>query len=228
VIFGGEDHKTGQATDTPACYAALEASLTRLVPDIEVTHRWSGQVIETNDGLPYIGETSAHQFAATGFSGNGMTFGTLAGMMARDAALGRSNPWRDLFDIDRKTLRGGTWDYLKENKDYLYYLVRDRFAASEKSLRAVPRGEGRLVELNGEQVAAYRDPKGVVTLRSAVCTHMGCHVAWNGAERTWDCPCHGSRFKPDGDVLAGPAESPLAEVEVKTKAPAARRKKAAS
>jgi Rieske Fe-S protein len=157
-----------------------------------------------------------------------MTFGTLAGMMARDAALGRSNPWRDLFDIDRKTLRGGTWDYLKENKDYLYYLVRDRFAASEKSLRAVPRGEGRLVELNGEQVAAYRDPKGVVTLRSAVCTHMGCHVAWNGAERTWDCPCHGSRFKPDGDVLAGPAESPLAEVEVKTKAPAARRKKAAS
>jgi glycine/D-amino acid oxidase-like deaminating enzyme/nitrite reductase/ring-hydroxylating ferredoxin subunit len=228
VIFGGEDHKTGQAAETSACFDALEASLKRLVPGIDVTHQWSGQVIETNDGLPYIGETSPRQFAATGFSGNGMTFGTIAAMMARDAALGRSNPWREIFDINRKTLRGGTWDYLKENKDYLYYLVRDRFAASEKSLRAVPRGEGRLVELNGKTVAAYRDAKGVVTLRSAVCTHMGCHVAWNDAGSTWDCPCHGSRFKPNGDVLAGPAESPLAEVEVTTKAPAARRRKAAS
>ncbi|HEY7475114.1 MAG TPA: FAD-dependent oxidoreductase [Vicinamibacterales bacterium] len=228
VIFGGEDHKTGQVEDTSACFDALEASLRRLVPSVDVTHRWSGQVVETNDGLPYIGETSARQFVCTGFSGNGMTFGTLAAMMARDAALGRSNPWRELFDVHRKKLVGGAWDYLKENKDYLYYLVRDRFAASEKSLRAVPRGEGRLVELNGEQVAAYRNQEGVVTLRSAVCTHMGCLVAWNGAERTWDCPCHGSRFKADGEVLAGPAESPLADVDVKATAPGSRRGRAAS
>jgi glycine/D-amino acid oxidase-like deaminating enzyme/nitrite reductase/ring-hydroxylating ferredoxin subunit len=220
VIFGGEDHKTGQVEDTSACFEALDASLRRLMPNVDVTHRWSGQVIETNDGLPYIGEASPRQFVATGFSGNGMTFGTLAGMMARDAALGRLNPWRELFDVNRKKLRGGTWDYVKENKDYLYYMVRDRFAASEKSLRAVPRGQGRLVELNGEQVAAYRDPQGVVTLRSPVCTHLGCVVAWNDAGKTWDCPCHGSRFKPDGDVLAGPAETPLAEVDVKEKTPA--------
>jgi glycine/D-amino acid oxidase-like deaminating enzyme/nitrite reductase/ring-hydroxylating ferredoxin subunit len=228
VIFGGEDHKTGQVADTSACFESLEATLKHLIPSVDVTHRWSGQVIETNDGLPYIGETSPRQFVATGFSGNGMTFGTLAAMMARDAALGRSNPWRELFDVHRKTLRGGTWDYLKENKDYLYYLIRDRFAASEKSLRAVPRGEGRIVDLNGDQVAAYRDPQGVVTLRSAVCTHMGCLVAWNGADRTWDCPCHGSRFAPNGDVLAGPAESPLAEVDLTAKVPAARPGQAAS
>jgi glycine/D-amino acid oxidase-like deaminating enzyme/nitrite reductase/ring-hydroxylating ferredoxin subunit len=228
VIYGGGDHKTGQADDTVARFDALEAGLKKLLPQFDVTHRWSGQVIETNDGLPYIGETSPGQFVATGFSGNGMTFGTLAAMMARDAVLGRSNPWRELFDVHRKKLRGGTWDYVKENKDYLYYLVRDRFAASEKSLRAVPRGEGRLVELGGEQVAAYRDPQGVVTLRSAVCTHMGCLVGWNDAGKTWDCPCHGSRFKPDGEVLAGPAESPLAEADVKAKAPASRRGRAAS
>jgi Rieske Fe-S protein len=224
VILGGEDHKTGQVADTAACFQALEETLQSIVPDVELTHRWSGQVIETNDGLPYIGETSSRQFAATGFSGNGMTFGTVAAMMARDAALGRSNPWRELFDVQRKTLRGGTWDYVKENKDYLYYLVRDRFAASEKSLRAVPRGEGRLVDLNGDQVAAYRNEQGVVTLRSPVCTHMGCLVAWNDAGKTWDCPCHGSRFKPNGDVLAGPAESPLAEAA--PKAPARKRRAA--
>jgi glycine/D-amino acid oxidase-like deaminating enzyme/nitrite reductase/ring-hydroxylating ferredoxin subunit len=228
VIFGGEDHKTGQVDDTAACFEALEETLEGVIPEFEVTHRWSGQVIETNDGLPYIGETSPRQFAATGFSGNGMTFGTFAAMMARDAALGRSNPWRELFDVHRTKLRGGTWDYLKENKDYLYYLVRDRFAASEKSLRAVPRGEGRLVDLNGEQVAAYRNEQGVVTLRSPVCTHMGCLVGWNDAGKTWDCPCHGSRFKPNGDVLAGPAESPLAEATPKAKVPVSKGRRAAS
>jgi glycine/D-amino acid oxidase-like deaminating enzyme/nitrite reductase/ring-hydroxylating ferredoxin subunit len=214
VIFGGEDHKTGQVSDTGACFAALEKTLKGFLPEVEVTHRWSGQVIETNDGLPFIGETSARQFAATGFSGNGMTFGTLAAMMARDAALGRANPWRDLFDVHRTKVRGGAWDYIKENKDYVYYLVRDRFAAPEgKSLRSLRRGQGRLLELNGQQIAAFRDERGVVTRRSAVCTHMGCFVHWNDAERTWDCPCHGSRFAPSGEVLAGPAESPLAEIE---------------
>jgi glycine/D-amino acid oxidase-like deaminating enzyme len=118
VIFGGEDHKTGQAQDTRACYEHLESALAHLVPDVEITHRWSGQVIETNDGLPFIGETAPSQFAATGFAGNGMTFGTLGAMMAADAALGRENPWRELFDIGRTKVRGGLWDYIKENKDW--------------------------------------------------------------------------------------------------------------
>ncbi|MFN2397592.1 MAG: FAD-dependent oxidoreductase [Gemmatimonadaceae bacterium] len=210
AIFGGEDHKTGQASDTDACFKALEQTFSRMVPDIEITHRWSGQVIETNDGLPFIGETSPRQFVATGFSGNGMTFGTLAGMMARDAALGRENPWRDLFEVNRTKVRGGTWDYLKENKDYLYYMVRDRLAGPEgKSLRGLRRGQGKILEIKGERVAAFRDSRGSVTLRSPVCTHMGCLVQWNEAEATWDCPCHGSRFRPNGEVLAGPAESPL-------------------
>lgn len=210
AIFGGRDHKTGQAADTGECYRALEAVAARAMPGFDVTHRWSGQVVETNDGLPFIGETAARQFAATGFAGNGMTFGTLAGMMAHDFATGRRNPWRDLFDPSRKTVRGGTWDYLKENVDYPYYLVRDRFVGPEgKSLRAVRKGEGKVLDLNGERVAAYRSEQGVLTLLSAVCTHMGCQVAWNDAESTWECPCHGSRFKPRGDVLAGPAETPL-------------------
>jgi len=190
------------------------------VPDIQLTHRWSGQVIETPDGLPYIGRMADHQYAATGFAGNGMTFGTLSAMMIADAIDGQENPWAELFEPGRSALRRGLWEYVKENADYPYYMLRDRFAGAEgRSVRAVRRGQGKVIEKNGEKVAAYRDSRGALTLRSAVCTHMGCVVGWNDAEGTWDCPCHGSRFTPQGDVLAGPAESPLAAVGKKQEAP---------
>jgi Rieske Fe-S protein len=210
VIYGGEDHKTGQRPDTEACYRSLEGQLRAIVPDIELTHWWSGQVIETPDGLPYIGQSADHQYSATGYAGNGLTFGTLAGLMMSDAVLGRSNPWTELFDPGRRALTRGVWDYLKENVDYPYYRIRDRFAGADAtSLRAVKRGQGKIIERNGSKVAAYRDADGTVTLRSATCTHMGCTVVWNTAERTWDCPCHGSRFEVTGGVISGPATAPL-------------------
>ena len=212
VIYGGEDHKTGQETDTGACFERLERGLRAWLPGVQLTHRWSGQVIETNDGLPLIGELAPKQFVSTGYSGNGITFGTLGGMMAFDAVTGRQNPWAELFDPGRTKIRGGLWDYLVENKDYPYYLVRDRFAGSEgKSVRAVPRGTGQVLSLDGKNVAVYRDADGSVVKRSAVCTHLGCLVQWNAAEKTWDCPCHGSRFTPAGRVIGGPAEKPLDE-----------------
>jgi Rieske Fe-S protein len=214
VIFGGEDHKTGQASDTNGCFDRLERTLLSMHGHLDVTHRWSGQVIETPDGLPYIGETAAHQFAGTGYSGNGLTFGTLTGMMAADYVAGRTNPWSDLFHPGRKKILGGLWDYIKENKDYPYYLVRDRFAGAEgRSVRSVKRGSGKVLDVGGQRLAVYRNPRGAAIKRSAVCTHMGCVVDWNEAERTWDCPCHGSRFKPDGSVIAGPAEAPLKKIE---------------
>jgi glycine/D-amino acid oxidase-like deaminating enzyme/nitrite reductase/ring-hydroxylating ferredoxin subunit len=215
LIFGGEDHKTGQVDDTDERFRKLEKLLAAHLPlpKTDVNYRWSGQVIETNDGLPLIGETAVKQFVATGFAGNGMTFGTLGAIMACDAALGRKNPWQALFDVSRKKLLGGTWDYIKENLDYPYYMVKDRlFAAEGKTLRAVKRGEGKTLKLDGRRVAAYRDQQGKITTLSAACTHLGCIVHWNSAESTWDCPCHGSRFKATGDVLAGPAETPLEKV----------------
>jgi glycine/D-amino acid oxidase-like deaminating enzyme/nitrite reductase/ring-hydroxylating ferredoxin subunit len=213
AIFGGEDHKTGQADNTEAVYARLEKRLRQFAPDAAIDHRWSGQVIETNDGLPFIGELAEHQFGATGFAGNGMTFGTLGAMMAVDAILGHKNPWQDLFDPGRKKIRGGTWSYVKENKDYPYYLVRDWIGGTEgKSLRALKRGQGKILHLDGKKVAAYRNDDGAVTLCSPVCTHLKCIVGWNDAERTWDCPCHGSRFKPTGEVISGPAEEPLEQL----------------
>lgn len=215
VVFGGGDHKTGQADDTRTCAETLERAFHALVPKIEIEHHWSGQVIETHDGLPFIGFTESHQFIATGFSGNGLTFGTLSGVMAADALTGRENPWRKLFDPKRSTLEHGVvWDYLKQNSDYPYYMIRDRFAGGEgRSLRGVARGTGKVVELDGQPVAVHRGADGAVTLLSAVCTHMGCRVRWNQLENSWDCPCHGSRFDASGHVMSGPAEKPLPIIE---------------
>ena len=212
AILGGADHKTGQALDPVRHYARVEKRLRQLLPTATIDHRWSGQVIETNDGLPFMGETAPGQFVATGFSGNGMTFGTLGAMMAADVFTKRRNPWAQLFDVNRKKLLGGTWNYLIENKDYPFYMAKQWLAKpGASSLRGVKRGEGKIVVVDGSKVAAFRNDQGKLSVRSAVCPHMGCIVRWNGAEKTWDCPCHGSRFQATGEVIAGPAEDPLAD-----------------
>jgi len=212
VIFGGEDTKTGQEDDAQA-FRNLEQRFAQRVPGATPTLRWMGQVIATDDGLPYIGERGSGEFLATGYCGNGFTFGTLAACMARDAFLGRHNPWTELMRVDRKPFHGGVWSYLRENIDYPRYLLGDRLArVATRSLQEVPAGEGRIVELDGKRCAAYRAPDGALSVCSAVCTHLKCQVRWNAPDRTWDCPCHGSRFSTDGSVLAGPAEQPLERI----------------
>ena len=210
IVYGGEDHKTGQKKKTQKAHFRLWQRLKKIAPEAHVDHRWSGQVISTADGLPYIGENAERQFIATGYCGNGITFGTIAAMMARDWATGTRNPWTDLFAVDRKKIKGAAWNYLRENKDYPYYMIKDRLARAEaNSVRELKPGEGMIVGRRGKKVAAFRDPNGNVHRLSPVCTHLGCLVRWNPSESTWDCPCHGSRFKPTGEVIAGPAEEPL-------------------
>ena len=216
AIFGGEDCKTGQEDDPAAVFLRLEEEMKKWLPKAEVQHRWLGQVVETNDGLPFIGETAERQFVATGFCGNGFTLGTLAAMMARDQFLKRPNPWRDLLDVHRKKLLGGTWRYITENVDFPYYFLRDRMARVEScSLDEILPGQGKIVSLDGRKVAASRDVRGQLHLLSPVCTHLKCIVHWNDADRTWDCPCHGSRFTTTGEVISGPAEGPLQKLESK-------------
>ena len=210
VVFGGEDHKTGQKKATAKAYVRLLARLKEILPNAKIDHRWSGQVICTPDGLPYIGENAERQFIATGYCGNGITFGTVAATMAHDWITGRKSPWTDLFAVDRKKIKGAAWNYLRENKDYPYYMIKDRLARPEAdSVRELKPGEGMIVGRRGKKVAAFRDSNGNVHRLSPVCTHLGCLVRWNPSESTWDCPCHGSRFKPTGEVIAGPAEEPL-------------------
>jgi glycine/D-amino acid oxidase-like deaminating enzyme/nitrite reductase/ring-hydroxylating ferredoxin subunit len=226
VIFGGHDHKTGQEPEPQKRFEALEDELRAKVPNAAPDTSWTGQVVETHDGLPYIGESARGQFIATGYAGNGLTYGTLAGIMGADVLSGRRNPWTELFSPSRVKL-ASTWDYIKENSEYPYYFLKSRLASSEgASLAELPRDEGRILKLDGRRVAAHRDADGRVTLLNPTCPHLGCHVNWNAAGGTWDCPCHGSRFQPTGEVLTGPAESNLAtidppgEAKVRTDGPA--------
>lgn len=212
AILGGEDHKTGQVEPTEECYRKLEQALAKMVPEAVVTHRWSGQVVETVDGLPYIGESGDGQYVATGFSGNGMTFGTVAAIMARDWVKDVRNPWSKLFDPGRKT-GSAVLEYVKENADYPARMVTDRLKVKKGDPADLAPGEGKVMIRDGKRVAACRDASGEIHLCSAVCPHLGCIVAWNAAEGTWDCPCHGSRFTAEGRVIAGPAESDLKAIE---------------
>jgi nitrite reductase/ring-hydroxylating ferredoxin subunit len=210
VIFGGADVKTGQEGDTEEVFEKLTARVRKVLPQAQLERRWLGQVIETDDGMPFIGENESREFIATGFRGNGYTLGTLSALMARDCYLKRDNPWLSLFDVNRSPFHRGTWTYLQENVDYPYHLVRDRLRRAEADTPdAVGRDEGKIIRHDGKKVAAYRDGQGQLTLLAPECTHMRCLVRWNSADRSWDCPCHGSRFRPTGEVLSGPAEKPL-------------------
>jgi glycine/D-amino acid oxidase-like deaminating enzyme/nitrite reductase/ring-hydroxylating ferredoxin subunit len=210
VIIGGEDHKTGQEEETETRYERLEKILKENFPSAKPRHRWSGQVIETPDSLPYIGEVAHRQFLATGFSGNGMTLGTFSAMLIRDLISGNSNPWNGLFAPNRKAIVG-TWDYVLENKDFPTYFIKN-WISSPASDGGINRCEGRVAKIDGKKRAIYCDEHGKRTVLSPICPHMGCIVTWNDAEKTWDCPCHGSRFTATGELIAGPAESELKPV----------------
>lgn len=208
AILGGEDHKTGEIVETEERYRRLEGTLARMIPEAVVTHHWSGQVVETVDGLPYIGPSDDWQFIATGFSGNGMTFGTLAGMMATEWVQGRATPWDELLSPGRKA-SASVRAYLRENSSFPVRLIGDRLKIRKGDPEALAVGEGKVMMHEGHCTAASRDAAGEIHLCSATCPHLGCIVAWNTAESTWDCPCHGSRFTAEGRVIAGPAESDL-------------------
>jgi Rieske Fe-S protein len=147
---------------------------------------------------------------ATGYSGNGMTFGTLAAMILADEVQGIENPWAALYRATRIKPLAQAREFISENVDFPAYLARDRLGPGQVSDPAeIPRAEGRLMRAHGKMLAVYRDASDVLHIHSAVCPHLGCNVRWNTAERTWDCPCHGSRFDTRGCVLNGPATKDL-------------------
>lgn len=213
LIVGGEDHKTGTTPETPERFDALHAWVKERVSNVgQPAYRWSSQVEEPVDGLPFIGRSSLsnHVLVATGFSGNGTTFGTIAAMIAYDFVLGRDNAWADLYAATRMKPLASAVTYVTENVDFPLHFVSDRLHPPEAtSLRDVQPGEGKHVRVHGERLAVYRDRRGGLHAVSAVCTHLGCLVKFNAAETTWDCPCHGSRFTVGGEVIDGPATRAL-------------------
>ena len=225
LIVGGEDHKTGQADDARARYARLEAWARERFGSVagEVAYRWSGQVIQSMDGLAFTGKNpkSNHSRVVihTGDSGNGMTHGTIAAMLLTDLIQGRSNEWADLYDPARKNLRAAK-EFAAENLNVAAQYADWVTPGEAESEAEVAPGTGVVVRRGLQKIAVHRDDEGHIYERSAVCTHLGCIVAWNNAEKSWDCPCHGSRFSPQGAVLNGPANAPLAEVQLAEDAPA--------
>jgi len=215
-IVGGEDHKTGQADDGASRFAALEKWTRRRFPmTVSIDYRWSGEVMEPVDGIAFIGRNpldAKNVYVATGDSGNGMTHGTIAGLLITDLILKRKNAWAPLYDPSRITLRALP-TFIRENLNVAAQYTDVVFAGVMRSLEQISPGSGAVVARRLHKVAAYRDPKGTIHERSAVCPHLGGIVSWNTLENTWDCPCHGSRFNAAGKVIQGPANSDLLEID---------------
>jgi glycine/D-amino acid oxidase-like deaminating enzyme/nitrite reductase/ring-hydroxylating ferredoxin subunit len=211
LIVGGEDHKTGQEENPEKLFRRLERWARQRFPITAVQQRWSGQILETLDGLAHIGLDPGgmkNVYVATGDSGMGMTHGTIAGMLLTDLIQGRDNAWAQIYEPSRKPVRAVA-EYVKENVNMAKQYTGWVTAGDVDSVEDIPRDSGGILRDGVRKIAVYRDAAGIVHQTSAVCTHLGCIVNWNSAEKTWDCPCHGSRFDKLGKVLSGPAEKDL-------------------
>ena len=215
LIIGGEDHKSGQADDADERHQRLLQWTRERFPVGEVEFTWGGQCMETIDGLAFIGRNPLDRdnvYVVTGDSGMGMTHGTIAGMLLTDMILGRENPWEQLYDPSRKTVAAAR-PFLKENVNVVGQYLDWLTPGEVKSVDEIAPGTGAIIRRGMTKIAACRDDDGHLTELSAVCPHLGCVVHWNNAERSWDCPCHGSRFHADGEVVNGPANVNLSPTE---------------
>ncbi|MFW6371615.1 MAG: FAD-dependent oxidoreductase, partial [Bacteroidota bacterium] len=217
VLVVGEPHKVGQSDDNIKAVQNLEAFAQKHFGLNETAFRWGGQHYRPADLLPYIGRESktSKVFFATGYSTDGLVYGTLAGMLIADEITGQENEWTQLFKAHRFTPIKSAKKFLKENINIAGEFLKDLPGVKDTSeFKDVQPGSGAIVEKDQNKIAAYRSEAGELSLVSAVCPHMKCIVSWNNAEKTWDCPCHGSRFKPDGTILEGPAYHSLHKISV--------------
>ena len=215
--LGGEGHKTGQQDDAEGCYRRLEDDLRRRFGVGEIAYRWSTQDTVSVDSVPYIGRvtrTSDRILTGTGFRKWGMTNGTLAAMLLTDQIAGRENPWAAFYDSKRLDLPQSAKEFVKENLNVAQHWFGDRVQTPGDPLEQLAPGEGTVIRRSGQAIAVHKQEDGSLRGLSAVCTHLACIVHWNNAERSWDCPCHGSRFDLDGNVLQGPAVRPLEPKEL--------------
>jgi Rieske Fe-S protein len=214
VLVGGEDHKSGQADDAEKRFARLEAWARGKIPALkDVTHRWSGQVLDTIDYAGFIGRNpgSEYTYVATGDSGQGLTHGVMGAMLNAALVTGGESKWASLYAPERKPLKSAK-NWAMENmtalKNFAEYVAPGEIASTDE-LRP---GQGAIVRHGLKKIAAYRDDDGILHLCSAACTHVGCHLHWNSFETCWDCPCHGSMFDTAGTPINAPAITGLERI----------------
>ena len=220
LIEGGYDHKTAHGENNEKCFLQLEAHLRGNFKVKDVVYKWSSQFFEPADGLPYIGRLpgeTGNIYVATGYGGNGMVYSSVAAILLTDLLTGNENPYSKLYDPNRIKPVAGFVNFIKHNADVAKQFAGKWFPHEElESLAGLSPGEGKVVKYNNEKIAVYKDDEGTLHAVNPICTHLKCEVKWNGAERSWDCPCHGARYSFDGKVLTGPADADLEIVEVKS------------
>ncbi|MGX5820085.1 FAD-dependent oxidoreductase [Chitinophaga lutea] len=219
LIAGGKDHRTGEEANTAARFLQLESEVSKHFKVRQFSFRWSSQYYEPADGLPYIGRLpgfSDNVYVATGFGGNGMTYSAVAAKLLTDLIVKGESPYEQLFDPNRIKPVAGFTNFIKHNAEVVRLFAGKLFSGEAlPELADLAPGEARLVLLDGEKLAVYKDDNGQVHAIRPVCTHLGCEVAWNAAELSWDCPCHGARYDADGLVLNGPADISLEKVHIR-------------
>jgi glycine/D-amino acid oxidase-like deaminating enzyme/nitrite reductase/ring-hydroxylating ferredoxin subunit len=213
LLVGGEGHHVGSSKAQPERYEALTEFARRHWDVQSIEHRWSAQDYSPADLVPYAGRLhprSEHVYVATGLRKWGITAGTAAAALLTDAILGRDNDWAGLFSSTRvRPLQEGPRLLLENSRAGVHFFADRLKERGTRPIEDLRPGEGAIVSAGGRKVAGHRDDEGALHAVSSRCTHLGCQVVWNAAERSWDCPCHGSRFDVDGEVLNGPAVDPL-------------------
>lgn len=213
LIAGGEDHKTAHEDNTEACFTKLEAYVRKFYNIEEVAFRWSSQYFDSVDGLAYIGHLPGHpqnMFVATGYGGIGMTNSHIAAMTLTDLIVSGKSEFEHLFNPNRLKPVAGFNNFVKEAADVVSNLIGGIFSKEKLGeLVELARGEAKVVKYEGHALALYKDEEGQLHAVNSACTHIKCTVGWNTAEKSWDCPCHGSRFSYDGTVLTAPARKDL-------------------
>lgn len=213
LIVGGKDHKTGTKIKTEENFDLLETHIRTNFDVKSIPYRWSSQYFEPVDGLPYIGRIpggSDNVFVCTGYNGNGMIFGTMAGILIPDLILKNESPYEKLFNPRRVKPIAGFKKFVSHNTTAVSYFIKNQLSmADTEKLENLPVGQGEIVEIDKSSYAVYKELNGECHILENNCTHAGCSVEWNQSEKTWDCPCHGSRFGIQGNVLTAPAVNPL-------------------
>ncbi len=211
VIAGGEHHKTGHGENLRSHYENLMHFVSDFYTLEDVQYRWSTQDYATMDGAPYTGHLTSKTpniYVATGFDKWGMTNTTASAMLIRDLIVSGKSAWADVYNPSRTDVAASAAKFIKENADVAVSLISGKLEMPPGNAD-LEKGEAKVVASNSQRLGAYRDEAGVLHVVDTTCTHMGCELRWNDAERTWDCPCHGSRFSHEGKIVEGPAINPL-------------------
>lgn len=214
VIIGGEHHKTGQGENMNNHYVNLKKFVMDTFTVTDIPWRWSTHDYSTPDDVPYIGNLTSNTpnvFVATGYKKWGMTTSTAAAIILKDLITTGKSPWADVYYPSRFNAGASAAAIIKENADVAKHLIKGKLGVPPNNV-LIENGEGKIVDVDGQRAGAYRDNKGVLHIVDTTCTHVGCELNWNNAEKTWDCPCHGSRFTVEGDIVEGPAVHKLKHI----------------